>query len=161
MFRGTISTKVDSKGRLLLGTKNKDELGDKAIVVRGEGPYLKVFPLGQYEELEKRLRAATDLSTEMGLRMFFDAKFQNYVTNFFSNQAEVDVDEQGRIVIPKFLCEQIGLVSEAIVRAAGNHLQIWTLKDHHRRPDDETTLDAKGFLEYISSKGDVTAGGGK
>ena len=161
MFRGTHSTKIDSKGRLLLGTRFKEELGDKAIVVRGEGPYLKVFPLGHYAKIEQWLRAASDLDTEIGMRMFFDAKFQSYLENFYSNQAEVDVDEQGRIVVPKFLCEQIGLVSDVIVRAAGNHLRLWTPKDHYQRPDNETTLDPQGFQEFITPNKDVTAGGGK
>ena len=161
MFRGTHSSKIDSKGRLLLGAKYKEELGDKAIVVRGEGPYLRVFPLGHFEKIERRLRAASDLDTEIGMRMFFDAKFQNYLANFFSNQAEVDVDEQGRVVLPKFLCEQIGLVSDVVVRSAGNHLQLWTPKDHYQRPDNETTLDAQGFRDFITPNEDVTAGGGK
>lgn len=160
MFKGTHSTKIDSKGRLLLGASYKQELGDKAIVVRGEGPYLKVFPRGHFERIERRLRAASDLDTELGLRMFFDAKFQNYLANFYSNQAEVDVDEQGRVVLPKFLCEQIGLVSDVVVRSAGNHLQLWTPKDHYQRPDNETTLDAQGFQEFITPNKNVTAGSG-
>jgi len=141
MLRGTISSKVDSKGRLLIGARFKDGLGDKAVVVKGNGPYLMVFPAGEFKRLEEQFLPLTDLGSELGARAFFNTKLQNYLANFFSSQAEVEVDDQGRISIPKFLCEEIGLVGDAVVRAAGSYLQVWTPKEYYRRQEDEIMLD--------------------
>ncbi len=141
MFRGNVSTKLDSKGRILLGARFKDGLGTKAIIAKGNGPFLMVFPVEEFNKLEARLQPLMDLSTDSGLRNFMTGKFQAYLTNFYSNQAEVDVDDQARISIPKFIRDEIDLNGDLIVLSAGKYLQIWKKKAYYQRQTDEIDFD--------------------
>jgi len=146
MFRGNVSTKLDSKGRILLGARFKEGLGTKAIIAKGNGPFLMAFPVEEFNKLEARLLPLMDLGTDAGLRNFMTGKFQAYLTNFYSNQAEVDVDEQARISIPKFIRDEIDLAGDLIVLSTGKYLQIWKKKAYYQKQADEIDFDPSGII---------------
>lgn len=146
MFRGNVNTKLDSKGRILLGARFKDGLGAKAIIAKGNGPFLMVFPVDEFNKLEARLMPLMDLGTDSGLRNFMTGKFQAYLTNFYSNQSEVDVDEQARISVPKFIRDEMDLAGDLVVLSTGKYLQIWKKKTYYQRQEDEIDFDPSEIL---------------
>jgi MraZ protein len=151
MFRGSLTTKLDAKGRVLLGARFKDALGSKAIVVKGNGPFLNVFPIKEFRKLEDRITPLSDPGNEQGFRLFFNNKFQSFLANFYSNQAEVEVDDQARISIPKFLREEVDLAGDLIVLSAGRYLQIWKVRNYYQRQQEEIALDPAEVLGQFTS----------
>jgi MraZ protein len=150
MIRGSSKTKLDAKQRLLVGARLADGLGSKVIIVKGNGPYLNVFPTGEFKKLEKRIEALTDLDTEQGFKLFFDNKFQSFLANFYSNQVEAEVDEQARITIPGFLRDEVDLSGDLIVRSTGRYLQIWKQVTFYQRQGSDAELDTSAFIGNLS-----------
>ena len=56
MFRGEYSHTVDAKGRLIIPSKFREQLGDECIVTRGLDGCLFVFPLNEWEAYEEKLK---------------------------------------------------------------------------------------------------------
>ncbi len=141
---------MDAKSRILLGARYKEALGSKAIIVKGNGPFLNVFPISEFQKLDKRITALTDLSTDQGFKLFFDNKFQSFLANFYSNQAEAEVDEQARITIPRFLRDEVDLSGDIIVRSTGRYLQIWKQITFYQRQGNDGELDTSEFIGNLT-----------
>lgn len=150
MIRGSSKTKLDAKTRLLLGARLTEGIGNKVIIVKGNGPYLNIFPIAEFKKLEKRIEALSDLETDQGFKLFFDNKFQSFLANFYSNQAEAEIDEQSRITIPGFLRDEVDLSGDLIIRSTGRYLQVWKQVTFYQRQGSDAELDTTAIIGNLS-----------
>ncbi len=68
----------------------------------------------------------------------------------FSHGEQVEVDKAGRILIPQFLRESAGLVSDVIIVGAGDYFEIWspeTWNDQSTQLQD-TNANAQRFMAF-------------
>lgn len=115
MFMGEYNHNVDTKGRLIIPAKFRESLGERFVVTRGLDGCLFVYDNSEWETFEKKLQTML-----MGRK---DSR--NYARFFLAKASEVEVDKQGRILIPQKLREYAGLEKDVVMVGVGNRVEIW------------------------------------
>lgn len=118
MFMGEFQHSIDSKGRLIIPAKLREQLGETFVVTRGLDGCLFGYPLSEWNQLEAKLN-------EMPLAKK-DAR--TFVRFFYSAATECEIDKQGRINIPNNLREHAKLSKVCIIVGVANRIEIWDEK---------------------------------
>ena len=113
MFSGSSFNSIDSKGRIVLPLKFREELGEVFYITKGFADCLQVLSIQQFEHLREQIR---QLPASKALSL-------QYV--IFSPATEVSPNAQGRISIPQTLREWAGLEKEAVVVGMDTRVEIW------------------------------------
>lgn len=116
MFMGEYNHTIDAKGRLIVPAKFREALGDEFVVTRGLDDCLFVFPNEGWKVFEEKL--STLPVANKNARRF--ARF------FLSGAATVELDKQGRILIPATLREYGALEKEVVFIGVANRVEIWS-----------------------------------
>jgi MraZ protein len=112
-FRHTL----DDRSRVAVPVRFRTRLAQGATLARWLDKCLGLFPHDEWEELAAKLRALP--LTNPNAREF--ARFMS------SGAVDVELDKQGRILVPGYLREYAGLSEgEVIVVGALNRLEIWS-----------------------------------
>ena len=118
MLRGNYLATVDEKGRVKIPSDFLAALGKaggKFYVTSDTGEYARIYPMKAWEEIEKKL---ANLSSHNSARQKFLAR-----TNYFGQV--VEVDGQGRILIPPVLRESAQMKGEVDVAGRLTYLEVW------------------------------------
>jgi MraZ protein len=116
VFTGEYRHTVDEKGRLAIPVRFRAELDQGARVCKWIDGCLSIFPRADWEAFAAQT-ASLPVSDE-GSRTF--SRF------IFSSAFEIELDRQGRFVLPSVLREFAGLDKEAVVVGARNRLELWS-----------------------------------
>ncbi|MCR5279759.1 MAG: division/cell wall cluster transcriptional repressor MraZ [Lachnospiraceae bacterium] len=115
MFMGEYNHTVDEKGRLIIPSKFREELGDSFVVTKGLDGCLFVYPEDEWKVLEDKLRALP--LTNKDARAF--ARYM------LAGAAEVEPDKQGRILIPQVLRTFAELDKDVVLIGVASRVEIW------------------------------------
>ena len=116
MFMGEYNHTVDTKGRLIIPSKFREQLGEEFIVTKGLDGCLFVFPQDEWLDFEEKLRTLP--LTQKGARQF---------TRFFvAGATPCELDKQGRILLPATLREFAGLDKDVVLAGMLNRIEIWS-----------------------------------
>ena len=115
MFTGEYRHTVDDKGRIAVPAKFRAQLGAGAVVSRWLDACLAIHTTQGWESLAAKVAALP--ITDQNAR-----RFQRLI---FAGAAEVELDRQGRVLLPAYLREHIDLGTEAVVVGSRDHAEIW------------------------------------
>jgi len=145
VLRGNYPAKVDDKGRVKIPAAFLEalrEYGNKFYVTSENGDYVRVYPIKIWNEIEEKLAR---LSSHNRTKQKFLTR-----TNYYGQV--VELDGQGRILVPSILRESAQMRGDVDVLGNLNYLQIWnhtrfldSLKASPITDDDEKTLDELGI----------------
>lgn len=122
MLIGEYIHTIDEKNRMSLPVKFRKELGKKIIITPGLGQCLFIFTNKEWEKVSKKLSDSdNDLS-------FLKADQRNFNRYMFGRAAEVEIDSIGRILIPDFLKNRIGLQNTAAIIGVKDRVEVWSDK---------------------------------
>ena len=107
MFLGTSNHNLDSKGRVILPTKFREELGESFYITMGFNRCAQVMSVEQFDRLREQIR---QLSADKALPL-------QYL--LISPAVLVTPNSQGRIIIPQKLREDAGLSGEVTIVGIG------------------------------------------
>lgn len=115
MLYGTYEHSIDKKGRVAIPVKLRGELGNEFMVSRGiyGQSCLEIYSLEEWERVEEKIRQMPSTKS-IKLKRFL-----------FGGCSRVELDSQGRILIPSKLREYAKLDSEALFIAVGSNLELW------------------------------------
>lgn len=116
MFTGEYRHTVDDKGRLAVPVRFRGDLALGAVVSKWIDGCAALFPRAAWDELAAK--AAALPVTNEGARAF-----QRFL---FGTAFEIELDRQGRLVVPAVLRHFAGLGAEAVVVGARDHLELWS-----------------------------------
>ncbi|MUV36230.1 Transcriptional regulator MraZ [Lentibacillus sp. JNUCC-1] len=116
MFMGEFQHNFDTKGRIIVPAKFRDELGEQFVVTRGLDQCLFAYPMEEWKTVEEKLKQLP--LTKKDARAF--TRF------FFSGAVECEVDKQGRINIPQPLRKYAALDKECVVIGVSNRVEFWS-----------------------------------
>ncbi len=119
MLIGEYIHTIDEKNRVSMPAKFRKELGKKIIITPGLGQCLFVFTTKEWEKVSKKL---SDSDSELS---FLKADQRNFNRYMFGRAAEVEMDSIGRILVPDFLKERIGLKNSAAIVGVKDRVEIW------------------------------------
>ncbi|HLW82340.1 MAG TPA: hypothetical protein VKS20_09895 [Candidatus Acidoferrales bacterium] len=145
MLRGSHLATVDEKGRVKIPAEYLAELrryGKQFYVTSENGEFARIYPMKIWGEIEKKL---AKLSSHNAAKQKFLAR-----TNYFGQV--VELDGQGRILIPPVLRDTAQMKGEVTVNGALNILEVWNharfleqMKSNPMTPEDEKALDQSGI----------------
>ena len=146
MFRGNHPTRVDEKGRLKVPAEFKrvveEKYGQQFYITSLDGKVAQVYPFEEWERIEQKLAGLSTFNPTK--RKFLDR------TNYWGQQ--VEIDGQGRVLMPQLLREAAGLKGEVAVTGMLTYLEVRNLEAYRREieenkftPEDEKTLDELGI----------------
>jgi len=122
MLIGEYIHTIDEKNRVSMPAKFRKELGKKIIITPGLGQCLFIFTAKEWEKVSNKL---SDSNTDLSFLKEDQRNFNRYM---FGRAAEVDIDSIGRILIPDFLKERIGLKNTAALIGVKDRVEVWNEK---------------------------------
>ena len=146
MFRGNHPTRVDEKGRLKVPAEFKrvldEKYGQQFYITSFDGKVAQVYPFEEWERIEQKLAGLSTFNPTK--KKFLDR------TNYWGQQVEMDA--QGRLLIPQLLRESAQIEGEVAVIGQLTYLVVRNLEQYRREieedkftPEDEKTLDELGI----------------
>ncbi len=141
MFRGVNAINLDNKGRLAIPTRYRDELvrlakGQMVITVDRDHSLL-LYPLPEWEEIERKLVKLPS----------FNVQARRLQRLLIGHATEVELDGNGRILLPPLLREFAELDKAVVMIGQGNKFEIWDeAKWNARRAEWLTATENEGDL---------------
>ncbi len=115
MFMGEYNHTVDAKGRIIIPSKFREQLGEEFVITKGLDGCLFVFENAQWKILQEKL-SSLPLSNING------RKFGRFI---LSGAATCEVDKQGRILLPNSLRAFANIEKDAVLAGVGGRIEIW------------------------------------
>ncbi|MCI8354240.1 MAG: division/cell wall cluster transcriptional repressor MraZ [Lachnospiraceae bacterium] len=116
MFMGEYNHTIDAKGRLIIPSKFREALGDEFVVTKGMDGCLFVFDNSEWQNFAEKLRELP----------MMDKEVRQFTRFFLAGAASVEVDKQGRILLPSVLREFADITKDAVLVGVGSRIEIWS-----------------------------------
>lgn len=140
MFMGEYNHTIDTKGRLIVPSKFREALGDEFVVTKGLDGCLFVYDNQEWSAFEEKLKALPLMNKES----------RKFVRFFLAGAANVEVDKQGRILIPSVLREFAQLDKDVVLVGVGSRIEIWSKT---KWEDASEYDDMEEIAEHMSELG--------
>ena len=120
MFRGIASVTMDLRGRMALPTRFREEAEQRTenrlvATIDNNEQCLLLYSLGDWEEVQRRLEALSNIGTSARLLQRL----------LIGHATDVEMDAQGRVLIPPLLREYGELEKKIVLMGQTNKLEIW------------------------------------
>jgi len=116
MFMGEYNHTVDAKGRLIVPSKFREQLGDEFVVTKGLDGCLFLYENTEWKALEEKLHSLPLTNTNA-------RKFSRF---FLAGATACEVDKQGRILLPAVLRDFAQIAKDAVLVGVGSRIEIWS-----------------------------------
>lgn len=141
MFIGQYTHAIDSKNRIIIPSKFREDLGNIFIITKGLDGCLYVYTKNEWEIFENKLKALP--LTNKNARAF--SRF------FFAGACEVEMDKQGRVLIPQNLCQYADINKDIVSIGVSSRIEIWSLENWSKYNDEN--IDFNDIAENMSELG--------
>ncbi len=142
MFLGEFEHTIDDKGRVAIPARFREELGERFVLTRGFEQCLQAFPRSMWENLSEKVDRLPIGSPQA----------RNMRRILFSPAAEVEIDRQGRILIPQGLREYAGLAEEVLITGMNTYFELWS-GERWRTLQDELSGSGAAIAEQMAELG--------
>ena len=105
MFMGEYSHTIDAKGRMIIPSKFREELGEEFVLTKGLDGCLSIYPNDEWKAFEEKLKALP----------LNDKNARAFVRFFVSSATQCELDKQGRILVPVTLRKFAGLSKDVVL----------------------------------------------
>jgi MraZ protein len=119
---GTHSYQLDPKGRISLPARFREAFSDGAVLTLGQDGCLFCFPRAEWEARSGEVRAAP----------LSDAQGRAYARLFFGKAEAIELDAQGRMLVPQRLRSDVGIGKDVVVLGVSDRMEIWDRGAHER-----------------------------
>lgn len=140
MFMGEYNHTIDAKGRLIVPSKFREQLGSEFVATKGLDGCLFVYPHEEWQRIEASFREKPLTSKDA-------RKFMRF---FFAGAASCEVDKQGRILIPTNLREYAGIEKDVVSVGVLSRVEIWS-KERYDADSDYEDMDE--IAEHMAELG--------
>ena len=149
MFRGATKVTLDAKGRMVIPSRYRDELMERAqgklIFTVDKDQCLLLYPLPEWEQVERRLMSLPSLN----------ARARRLQRLMVGHATDVELDGQGRVLVPPELREFAALEQRGMLIGQGNRFELWDETRWAGRRDlwlnsDESGTDLPSELDSLS-----------
>jgi MraZ protein len=134
---GTHSYQLDPKGRVSLPVRFREAFADGAVLTLGQDGCLFCFPRAEWDERSREVRSLP----------LSDMQGRAYARMFFGKAEAVELDAQGRLLIPQRLRTEAGISREAVVLGVFDRMEIWDRDAHERYEQAHGGAYQAGTLE--------------
>ena len=137
MFLGTSDHHLDSKGRVILPTDFREQLGESFYVTMGFNRCIQAMSVDQFDRLRDQIRQLpADKALSLQYLLISPAKL-------------VSPNAQGRVIIPQKLREDAGLSGEVTVVGMDTRVEIWDKECFAAFMEQQKQASVKEALELL------------
>ena len=116
MMIGEYHHNIDEKGRLIIPSKFRIELGEKFIITRGMEKCLFVYPMKDWN----------NMINELNKLSFTKKDYRTFMRMLLSGAVECELDKSGRVNISGPLINYADLLKECVIIGVNDRLEIWS-----------------------------------
>lgn len=116
MFIGEYQHSLDDKGRVIVPSKYREQLGENFVLTKGLDGCLFIYPLSEWAVFNQKLKSLP--LTNINARKF--------VRFFLSGAVECNPDKQGRILIPNSLRVYSEIEKDIVFIGMSNRIEVWS-----------------------------------
>ena len=130
-FTSEYESKLDAKGRLVLPARIKAQLPEgesrELVIRRGFEPCLIVYPMVEFKKVFSKISGLNE----------FNEEYRKLQRNFLSGVVTVELDGNGRFLIPKNMLTYAQIDKDAMLVGTGSKVEIWnpTIYEKHQIQD--------------------------
>lgn len=152
LLTGTYDCKVDAKGRLMLPAPLKKQLSSvlqDGFVLRRSvfQKCLELYPMSEWQILMQKINKLNK----------FKKKNNDFIRRFTAGVKTVEVDVNGRLLIPKDLTVFATISKDIVITSAINIIEIWD-KNLYEQAIDDATIDFADLAEEVMGQDDDSDG---
>jgi len=143
-FTSEYEGKLDAKGRIVLPARIKAQLpesgGQELVIRKGFEPCLIIYPMVEFKKVFSKISGLSE----------FNEEYRKLQRNFFSGTFTVELDSNGRFLIPKNMMAAAQLEKDCVLVGMGNKVEIWnpSVYEKHMISDPgELSKLAQKFLD--------------
>lgn len=115
MYRGISAINLDEKGRIALPTRYRNELSSVVVTIDTEENCLLMYPQSEWEDIEEKIAALPS----------FNPAARRVQRLLIGHATELNLDNNGRILLPQVLREYAGLEKQLMLVGQGKKFEIW------------------------------------
>ena len=141
MLLGEYFHNIDAKGRIILPSKFRSELGERFIVTKGFDGCLYGYSVDEWKNIEEKIKTLPQVTGK---------DVRNFTRFFFSNAIECEIDTQGRILISSSLREFATLSKEVAIIGVSSRIEFW---DKAKWQEFSNNQDADDIAEKMAVLG--------
>lgn len=131
-FYGTFEHAMDDRGRIAVPAVYRRAFGGGGVVRPSVEGCVELYAPDAFQaEVERRLSGEDESTRTLSAR--------RTRRGFLAEAFPVDLDRQGRILLPQPVRTAAGIDGRAVVVGCGDHLELW---DHARWQEEKAALDA-------------------
>lgn len=116
MYMGEYNHTIDTKGRLIVPMKFREELGESFVITRGFEGCLMIYDSREWEKVQEKITSQSILS----------AQARTLHRYLIGGAALSEIDKQGRVLIPPVLREAAGITKDVVLLGVGNKIEVWS-----------------------------------
>jgi MraZ protein len=149
MFRGANKLTLDAKGRMVMPTRYRERLqelcGGKLVVTVDKDQCLLIYPLPDWEEIERKLMRLPTLNPQA----------RSLQRLMVGHATDLELDGHGRVLLPPKLREFGLLTRDAMLIGQGSRFELWDEARWNERQNEwlaseETASDLPDELGNLS-----------
>ena len=137
MFLGEYAHALDSKNRMFVPAKYREELGETFIITKSVDKCLTVYTMEEWQKLKAKLDAMPA------------AKSRRIKRFIFANAEDVQCDSQGRVLISAQLRAYAGIEKNAVIIGVGSYLEIWAEEEWAKARAADEAEDIAKMMEEL------------
>ena len=126
MLMGEYRNNLDVKGRVVIPSKFREELGEKIILTRGLDGSLFIYSTSTWNSLTEKLKTLS----------FTEKESRNFTRFLLSGAVTLEFDKQGRVIVPSYLKDYADLEKEVVLVGVLNRVEVWSRDNWNKFMDD-------------------------
>ncbi len=142
MFIGEYEHSVDVKGRIIMPSKLRENIGEKFIITKGLDKCLFAYSKSEWANFEEKLKTLP----------LTNKNARDFVRFFLSGAVECEIDKQGRFLVPANLRTYANIDKEIVIIGVGTRLEIWN-KESWTNYSSEENISADEIAENMTMLG--------
>jgi len=139
---GEYEHSLDAKGRIIMPSKLREDMGEKFIVTKGLDGCLFGFSKNEWNNFEEKLKTLP----------LTNKNARDFVRFFLSGATECEIDKQGRFLISSNLRDYATLEKDVVIIGVGTRLEIWS-KDKWKNYNSDENISADEIAENMTMLG--------
>ena len=146
LFRGIFHNNLDDKGRLSIPARFREQIRENhetpLVLTLGFDQCLNLYPMDAWKKIEEKLSSLDTLNAEV-------RQFQRTI---MKASDEVEIDQQGRIMISPVLRREAGLSKNVVIVGSLHRVEIWD-KQKYENYHSQTAQSLELLGQKLSDKG--------
>jgi MraZ protein len=142
VFRGITNATLDGKGRMALPTRHRDAVqvaadGKMVATIDMREACLLLYPLPEWEVVQRKLEGLSNINAQPRLLQRL----------LIGHATDLELDTNGRILLPGLLREYAALEKKLVLVGQGNKIEIWSATHWQERMQSWLQEDAANLLD--------------